>query len=239
MPLCAAPESAYVLPALDELSLGREVYGRGASPKLNVDVFQTRLEEVEFGQERYPLWRPTIGRLLPEPNANRYRFQLQGLLSVSGEGNSPQDAIASFRETFHTHFQELIAKRPFEMDEHERGSWDEIRRLVNVELYRSRQPVLLRQFGEVISVRSGYRAVRWEGTGREPVDLAKFPGEFASYYVGQPFEAYVERDQLGMGLRKVFYVKRTPQPTHRTADDNDDFARSLGSNKGLPVAELD
>lgn len=194
---------------------------------------------LDFGQERYPLWRPTIGRLLPEPYANRYRFQLQGLLSVSGEGDSPQNAISTFKEAFHARFQELIAKRPFEMNVHERASWDEIRRLVNVELYRSRQPVLLRQFGEVVSVRTGHRAVRWEGTGRETVDLAKFPGEFASYCVGQPFEAYVERDQLGMGMRQVFYVKRTPQPTHHTAADNDEFARSLDSNKGLPVAELD
>lgn len=236
MPLCAAPEYAYVLPALDEIGLGREAY---SSPKLNMDAFQTRLTDIEYGQESYPLWRPTIGRLLPEPLAKRYSFQLQGLLSVAGEGNSPQTAVLSFKESFHARFQELAAKRPFEMNADERAVWNEIKRLINVELYRSRQPVLQRQFGEVVSVRPGHRSVRWEGTGREAVDLAKFPGEFATYCVGQPFEAYVERDQLSMGVRQVFYVKRTQQPTHRSAGDNEDFARSLSSNKDLPVAELD
>jgi hypothetical protein len=238
MSLCAAPESAYIVPSHEESGLERFFYVTGQNPRLKFNVSQKQLSEIEFGDERYPLWRPTVGRHLPEPYGNRYRFQLEGLMTISGEGPSASEALQSFREEFHTRIQELLAKRPFEMTEGECATWNEIRRVVNVELYRSLQPVLLRQFGEVLSSRPGHHAVRWEGIGREAIDLRKFPGEFASYCVGQPFEAYVERDQVGMGLRRVFYVKRTTRPTHRSGEDNDAFARSLESNRDLPAARI-
>ena len=238
MPLAVAPEVAYVSPASNQMAWGQSRGKLGAYAFISSDIHRSTFEELTFGRENYPLWRPVAGRLLPDPQANRYVFQLNGLSNVSGAGDTPQEAIDAFLEQFHIRFQELVFKRPFEMDGSEKNAWDEIRRLVDVELYRSRIPVLVRQFGEIVSTRPGHRMVCWEGIGNEPVDLAKYPGEFASFRVGQPFEAYVERDQQKMQVVSVFQVKRTKRPTHRTTAENDAIAVSLGSSKDLPVASL-
>lgn len=203
------------------------------------DILRSRITEIEYGEERYPLWKTVSGRLLPEPAApKKYRFQLDGLWAVAGEGDTPKAALESFRERFHIRFQELVAKRPFEMNEDEKSDWNQLRQVANVELYRHRLPVLLRQFGEIAS-REPSISVDWEGTGRESVHLDAFPGEFASYSLGQPFEAFVERDQQTMKIKKVYQVKRRSRPAHYSLDDNEQFSKSLKSNKELPVTNLD
>jgi len=132
-----------------------------------------------------------------------------------------------------------VYKRPFEMNRSDTTSWGEMRQLVDVERYRRELPVLVREFGEVVSARPGHRAVHWEGGGREPIDIEQFPGEFASFRPGQPFEAYVERDQETMQIRRVLLVKRKHALRAQTAADADTFAVSVQSNKDFPRANLD
>jgi hypothetical protein len=239
MSLTIAPEVAYVSTASTHELVGSESNCGNASSLQDFDILRTRIDELQYGKNRYPLWRPIVGRLLPEPFSERYRFQIDGLTSVAGDGETPRDAIEVFRERFHIRIQDLLAKRPFEMKPDEKIAWSEIRQLVNVELYRHELPILMRQFGEVLSVRPSKWSVRWEGTGREFVDLQDFPGDFASYHVGQPFEAFVERDQQTMRINHVYQVKRTKNLTHRDEADDDAFANSLQSNKNMPVVPLD
>jgi len=238
MPLCAEPESAYILPAFEEQEDRANTYGSIIGPNRN-SALSVHLRSIDFGRETYPLWRPVIGKLLPDLRSGGFKFQIQGLPGVLGVGRGPKEAIECFQESFHSIIQSLLAKRSFEMSEDDVSMWNEIRRFVNTELYRSRQPVILRQFGKVRSVERGHHSVKWEGMCTEKVDLAKWPGEFAAYTLGQPFEAYVERDPQTMNVRSVFGVRKASGLRHSKPAEYKQFMRELGSNKDLPPATLD
>jgi hypothetical protein len=197
--------------------------------------------EIRYGKSVYRFWDERLWQLYPVflDGQVEYNIQLEGVMHVGGVGSTPREAMSSFREQFHTKFQQLFVKRPFEMDDVERKTWNEFRQLVDVEQYRKSLPVLTREYGQVVSNQAGRWSVRWESGSRSLVDLAKFPDEFASYKSGQPFEAYVERDQQTLDIVRIFSVARKRALNGSTQQERDAFAESLGSNKDLPATTLE
>src|SRR3989304_2747487 len=100
MALTVTSEVPYVSVGSDELAEGRPSYGYDVPSQQDFDILSMRINDLQFGSDRYPLWRSVIGRLLPEPSSDRYRFQLDGLMSIAGEGETPREAIDAFREKF-------------------------------------------------------------------------------------------------------------------------------------------
>jgi hypothetical protein len=240
MPLATTPQHEYACVAFDDYALG-ESRGRFQWQALP----DGRLQKVEFevlryGRTTYPLLRPTTGRLTyNQKRPAAFSFRLDSIPQLAGEGSAAKQAMDSLLENFHTTFQELVVKRPFEMNENETALWDDIRSTVDVDLYLNTIPITLRQFGTVVGQRSGQRKIAWEEGRQETIDLRRFPSEFAGYRVGQPFEAYVERDHDRMRTMRVFYVRRKSSLPTRTPKDIEAFANSLKSSEEFPKGSLD
>lgn len=240
MGLAVTPEYAYVNLHTEQRVVGE--YASGAqSWGGNVGILSGQMNQVSYGRSVYPFWEQRVGRLLPEltGESHGYRFQVEGISRIDGSGETPNESLENFREQFHTEFQRLFVKRPFEMEPDEARSWDELKQVVDVESYRRTIPVLTREYGRVESNRPGHWSVHWDAGGHTPIDLEMFPDEFASYKPGQPFEAYVERDQQTMAIRRIYNVARRSTPIRHTAADNAAFMESLESNKDLPVTTLE
>ncbi len=239
MALAVAPQYAFVNLHGPERVIGcqetaAEPWGQ------EMGIHSGRLDQVSYGRSAYPFWEQRTWQFVPEIREGEWGFRLllDGLTQIEGVGRTPNATIEDFRERFHTEFQKLFVKRPFELDANETRCWNELRQVVDVESYRRNLPILTREFGRVESNQPGHWVVRWEAGERAPIDLSQFPDEFASYKPGQPFAAYLERDQETMEIRRVYSVARKPALKRQSVEDNAEFLDALQSNKDLPAASI-
>jgi hypothetical protein len=231
MPFASTLDIPYVSSIADESG-----FIRMSDDTQDFGILDRQVHEIKFGATSYPLRKTTRLRLLPDVASGRYKYLMQGIPTIIGSGITPQAALDDFSEVFHCRFQELLAKRPFELDEAERRQWYELGGTVDVESYRRSVPIRVRQFGQVIDARPGYRSVRWEGLkGRHRVDLSNYPDDFASYKAGQPFEAIVLLDSQNGKMQRVVHVARRSQPKVLSDAESNTRVNGLKSSEDQPA----
>ncbi len=205
----------------------------------HLGIFSRELSEISCGQHRYELRQPIAGRLMPNFDRLSYRFTSDSLPGIVGVGATRPEATLAFESQFHSRFQELLAKRPFEMSDRELHDWRAIHRVFDVEGYRRSRPIIMRRYGIALNDQ-GRHAVQWEGRPeKEVVDLGIYPPDFPAFITGQPFEAFLELDPVSRRPTRVFYVKKSSPANHRTQADNAAFWDSLPGTSSLPASKFD
>ncbi len=204
------------------------------------DVTRRCVSAIRFGQTTYHLRQPSQGSFYPSQSAAEGEFAVEGFShAIVGRGGSPDEAYQDWVKQFHSAFQRLYVMRPFEMDDGDRRLWGAMESLVEVDQYRAGQPLVVLQQGKVLQARPYPDVVLWEDGTKERIPLARMPGEFAGYKVGQPFEAVVHRDPVSHKIFKVEYVKRLPARAKNTAAESKQLWDSLPTSKSLPDSDWD
>jgi hypothetical protein len=152
------------------------------------------LKKVTFGSHSYPLRAAVEVETLLAP-AGTWHFRVPEFRSnFVGAGRTPEEARRDFEAQVHAAFQKLVKKRPFQMSDSERELWALLATHINVEEYNRVTPVTTREAGRVRRIVSpGLIEVEWLNNRLEQIALETAPPEFATYEVGQSFEAPVER----------------------------------------------
>jgi hypothetical protein len=209
--------------------------------------------------DRFDVTRP----LIPSPlrigeTVYCLRSQLQGIFYPSrddgdgeflvlelfprfvGRGRNLNDALLDWRNQVHCRFQELIAKRPFEMTESEKADWQLLESQIDVAAYRRTTLLTLHQVGKVAArVRPIPEWIEWEDGQNEQVLLDQMPGEFAAYKPGQPFQAIVVRDPVDFRLLKVTHIRRIRSLPWMSPEEFQDLIRSIPKTSSLPETDWD
>jgi hypothetical protein len=91
-----------------------------------------------------------------------------------GRGNSAEEARDDFCLKFHSLFQDLTYKRPFEMTATDSPVWKKIRSVGDVTDYRNRMPLVAEQYG-VVSYGQTSRPckIKWDNGFTEAVDIRR------------------------------------------------------------------
>ena len=210
-------------------------FGRGIVPggKLMVDNFSV-------GEAVYRLRRPVDGYFM-KPIDGDCQFLVNGFIpTFVGNGNLAWDAYNNWQNVIHETFQTLYAKRPFEMSPEEQRQWDILNEMIDIVSYRNETPIVVRQIGRVTQDRSQQlRQITWVDGRKEQVSFDIMPPEFASYKVGQYFEADVERDPRNGRMRQVRHVQRVHSLPPLPESQLDEFWKSLPSTESLPKSNRD
>ena len=195
--------------------------------------------ELVFGKTVYPLRRAVEGRFRPASDDQRSTFYVDAFGSeFLGYGSNMDEAAHDWREQVHCRFQELVAKRPFEMSAAEKTTWQRLKTVIDVAVYRNTTPLTVRQIGKVAArARPRPEFIEWEDGQKDRVRLERMPAEFAAYKPGQPFEAVVERDPVDFRLRKILYVRRISSSPRLSTNDIECLLQSFATTKSLPEAD--
>jgi hypothetical protein len=195
--------------------------------------------DLAVGRTVYPLRSPVVGSFYPGRHGGEGEFVVPEFgPALAGRGGTLNDAFLDWRDQVHRRFQELYAKRPFEMDDDETEAWRLLESQIDVAVYRNRTPLIVKQVGKVAPwMRPHPERVEWEDGFVEAVDLDQMPGEFAAYRPGQPFEAWVKRDPVDHRLLEVVHVRRIGQLPWLTRETFDDFIRSIPTTESLPETD--
>ena len=197
------------------------------------------LSEIRIGETCYRLRESLRGEFLSADDFT-CEFWVDGFRpEFIGRGERAHDAYRDWRDQVHEAFQELYGKRPFEMNEEDQKRWQVLESFIDVVGYRNETPVVVRQVGQVTRTRPSHRRIEWVDGKSESVNLDDWPGEFASYKPGQPFEADVEHDPLTWKMRKVRFVRRVGAIHPMAEGELKRFWQSLPTTRSLPVSERD
>lgn len=110
------------------------------------DATTVHLGELAFGAMRYPLRQRLTGQYNPASG----ELIIEGFGSgFTGRGDTLNEAVDDFRLTVHQRFQELMNRRPFEMDAQDAADWATLGRMIDETAFRNSLPIQMRQFGEV------------------------------------------------------------------------------------------
>lgn len=204
------------------------------------DITRRPVSVLRFGQAEYHLRHPTYGTFLPPCGGNEGEFYVESFGgNVAGRGRNPKEGYEDWLKRFHVLFQELYAKRPFEMEGTEKQLWDRIESQVDVDRYRANQPAILHQRGRIVRARPYPEMIEWEDGTREWVHLERMPSEFAAYKAAQRFEAVVHRHPVTYKLLKVEYVKRLPSRKKRSPEESKRLWESIPGSETLPDSTWD
>lgn len=214
MPFVAIPDVPPIIRHVDEFVLGeRPVSGSEDFWKGHFDVnIRCQIDEICVGETRYPL---------------------------VVHGSDIADALKNWKDQLHTEFQKLISKRPFEMSSSERAMWQMLSDRIDIAQYRNIHLVKLRQLGRVEDARPGHNRIAWENGDSHRVRLDEMPAEFATYKLGQPFEAIVVYHPRSMRFMKVEYVSRTATAPRLSDTQRQGIWDSMRTSSELPDADWD
>lgn len=212
---------------------------RGSTP---ASFFSGRYPITSFrvGTTEYQLRQSTTGRVYPA-RAGTFEFVVDALAPyVVGRADTPKAAIEDWRNHVHALFQQLLAKRPFEMDADDRARWRALEAMIDSAQFRRSTPIRMRQLGRV-EYRHGQFpcAIHWAGGGRERVSLDVMPPEFPSLKPGQWIEAICERDPLTRRLVRVTHVERIPEVRMMSSQQQNQYWDNLPTSHSLPESDLD
>lgn len=232
---------------------------RDASITLAASKAHSVKEDPGAESDRFDVMRP----LIPSPlrigeTEYRLRSQLRGVYypvrdAANGEflvlefyplfvgrGRNLDEALLDWRDQVHCRFQELIAKRPFEMTEAEKVDWQLLENHIDVPAYHRNTPLTLQQVGKVgARVRPVPEWIEWEDGYKEHVRLDQMPGEFAAYKPGQPFRATVVRDAIDFHLVKVTHIQRIRPLPRMLPQEFKNLIDSIPTTRSLPEADWD
>ena len=196
--------------------------------------------DLVVGDTTYRLRSRLIGTFLPGHIGRKGEFIVPEFHSeFVGQGWNITEAFLDWRDRVHCRFQELNAKRPFELTEQERAAWRILESQIDVSTYRKTTPLMIRQIGKVYRARPRPEQIEWEDGHKESVRLDQVPGEFATFKPGQPFEAVVARDPVDFHLVKITHVRRTGLLPLVTADEREVLLQSIPTTTSLPEADWD
>jgi hypothetical protein len=191
-----------------------------------------------LGDTVYSLRSQLLGTFYPGHSSVDGEFVVPQLFpEFVGRGRHSEEAFLDWRNLIHCQFQVLYAKRPFEMTDQEKATWQLIESQIDVTAYRTNSPLMVRQIGKVgARVRPHPEVIEWENGSKENVRLEQMPGEFATYRPGQPFEAIVSRDAVDFHLLKVTHIQRIRPLPWISGDDFKTLIESIPTTKSLPAA---
>jgi hypothetical protein len=196
------------------------------------------MSEVLCGYTRYPLKRTLLATYL----RSREEFLVEGLSpEIVGHGNSAEEARDDFSLKFHSLFQDLIYKRPFEMTATDSVVWRKIRSVVDVTVYRNRTPLVSEQYG-VVGYGQTFRPCRieWDNGFTEAIDIRKVNSpDFVRYLPGQPVRAVVRRNPMTRELIDIPYIQRVAAlPTEKDLVTSG-FVEQVLNSEPFPDADWD
>ncbi len=196
------------------------------------------LPEIVYGYTHYPLKRILRATYL----RSREEFLVEGLSpEIVGRGNSAEDARDDFCLNFHSLFQELIYKRPFEMTATDSTNWKKIQDVVDVTVYRNRTPLVAEQYG-VVSYGKTARPcmIKWDNGFTETVDIRNVNSpDFVRYLPGQPIKAIVRRNPMTRELIDIPYIQKAAAlPTNADLVDCG-FVEKVLNTEPFPDADWD
>lgn len=126
-----------------------------------------------------------------------------------GRGQSPGEARQDWERRFHSGFQALYGKRPFEMTSEENAQWGELLSLVDVAAYRQEVPLSIRKIGQVRYGHASYPTrIDWLDGQRDHVALDLAPPELASCRTGQWIDAVVVRNAVTNKLQRITHLDK-------------------------------
>jgi hypothetical protein len=231
MPIIADMQQvAYV----EQFSIGLGM--RQLSRESVFDTGRVELTELRVGSIVYPLRHELTGRYV---RALEELF-VQGVSPVFvGKGASEREAIDDFSLQVHADFQELLYKRPFEMDADEVSRCRTLNEIIDVTVYRNLTPVVVRQFGEVRFGSLPYPSqIRWDNGFTESVHPRQVnSADFITFKPGQPIEAVVVRKPLTRELIQVAHITRARRLRTPNEIAKAGLAERIGTSADLPDAD--
>ena len=167
------------------------------------------LREFHVGETCYKLLSPIDAFVNFDSENNQWecianKFDHKGVSIENREA-----AIDDFKLKIHIRFQQLYAKRPFEMTEEEHVEWVRLANTIDLLHYRTTTPIKTCQIG-CISYKNyqyPYR-IKWLTDENYIVDPSKVPGELMSYKPGQWVEAIVERQPVSHKVLGISSIKK-------------------------------
>lgn len=197
------------------------------------------IESIQFGDTVYPLRVPVEG-IYSRVSGSSGEYRVHAFTPYfTGQGETRKDAFHDWIEQVHVAFQILYRKRPFEMTEQELSQWEVLERRIDVGLYESRTPFILREIGHLVAARPDPYKIVWFDNSEDEVALAAMPAEFARFKPGQWFEALVERDRLTGRLRKVRYLHAIDPLEPMSGSEATGFWNDLPTTATLPRSDRD
>ena len=216
-----------------------EAWSRLGSSRFGMTL-KTISGSLTVGPTIYPLRSAFVGYFYPGQPGESGKFVVPAFGSVLiGRGSHIEQAFLDWRESFHRLFQELYAKRPFELNSNESVVWRNIQERIDVVRYRNATPLVQTQVGTVLKTRGCINVIKWEDGTSESVALEKAPAEFASYKPGQPFESLVSRDPLDFRILELKHVRRRKSFRRLSDQEREELISSLPTSESLPAANWD
>jgi hypothetical protein len=188
------------------------------------------VESISIGPAKYYFKRPRLGMF--NPLTGRYR--VEGL-AFTGSGQSKLEAKADWETTFHVRFQELYAKRPFEMSGEDAEEWQGLASMVDMYDYTNRTPITLKVIGCILGKRS-HLHVLWLDGRESRFDYRDAPPDLAGLRLGRWFEAVAKIDPRTGNFQGLDAVCPTVKPKPPSAAAK--FIESLPGTSELPDAEI-
>lgn len=203
--------------------------------------FLGRDDRIEIGGAIYPSRAPIAGEFVSLGRGGVVVFLAEGCGPLFvGKGESEEAAYQDWADQIHCALQALFHKQEFELSEDEAAKWAVLSRLIDVDAYKSRVPIVVNETGWILEMRSGMRDVAWwPSEERETITLDRMPVEFAGYGPNQWFDAVVERDRLSWGMLKARHVQAIDPIPPMSDEDVDAFLAGTRTLADLPEAPDD
>lgn len=135
--------------------------------------------------------------------------QTSGLKYVGISKKNRESAIEDFKYQLHIRFQQLYAKRPFEMTEDEYNEWIKLANTIDLLHYKTTTPLETREIGCVSYWKLSYPyRIKWITDENYIIDPSKVPGELMSCKTGQWIEAVVKRDPVNYKVLHISSFKK-------------------------------
>lgn len=217
-----------------EFAVSREE--RVSRQRVVFDAYEMPIRSISAGTGDYPLrasliayYYPSIGELHVE----------QVSPTFVGKGKSRDEALADFEIRVHSRLQELIWKRPFEIDASDKRDLDVLDRIIDIAVYKNTTPIMVRQFGTVKYDRTSIpRAIKWDNGYTEHVSLNQVASpDFVRYAPEQPVEAWVLRDPLTRKLLRIASITKVAKMRTQSEIIESGFLKRIGSADDLPNGE--
>lgn len=163
-----------------------------------------RAQEFRVGETAYRLKQPL--RLIYSKQQDRVCLSLEGIdPPFRGEGKNEDFALAAFIDRVHTEIQTLLQEDRDGIVSTERaGLWKLVQSAVDVDLLKQSATDCVRQAGRISGIYPCERGVTWVGEAEEErISLDDAPARFATYKLGEWFEAAVEREMNSWKLVRL------------------------------------
>lgn len=153
-------------------------------------------------------------------------------LDYSGFGLDQETARRDWLRVFHTRFQELYAKRPFEMNLAEKKEWQAISEVVDVSNYEANTPVTYRIIAQVQEKLPKIMIRRIDGV-LFTVEHEKCAPMLLGLPLGQWFEAFVKHQADPSKILEILTVLPVTSPEECDHKAFEAFLRKMKSTSQL------